>query len=305
MSVKINTIIVNWNTREYLRKCLDSVDKFFPSYLNHTIVIDNNSSDGSAEMVEYSYPLIELHKNSENIGFARACNQGMSKGTAEFILLLNSDCEVTDKNLLIETIRLFETDESIGLIGPLILYPNGHLQSAGQDFISLAKLIKYQLLFSSSPLFSRKIKTKENKQPFEADYVSGSCLFIRRDIFRTVGMFNESFVMYAEDMDLCYRAKQAGYKVLVIPNVSIIHYKSKSTNNNLVKSISLSVRNNCIFIKKRSGLFAAFLALLIYTIGTALRIPVAFFRHSTSAKDWFLLFVLLPFLWNDIIRFKE
>jgi O-antigen biosynthesis protein len=305
MPQKITTIIISWNTRDYLRKCLEGVSSFFSAGLNRTIVIDNNSSDASADMVRENFPLVELIENSENVGFAKACNQGMAMADSDIILLLNSDCEISSDRLLSTIIALFEKDESIGIAGPLILYPDGKLQSAGQEFTSLKKLVKHQLLFQAAPIFSRNKGLVDNNNYFNADYVSGSCLFIRTQVLEKIGLFNESFIMYAEDMDLCYRAKQSGFKVVVEPSVSVVHHKSKSTNKNLTQSLRLSTRNNCIFIKKQSGKFHALIALKIYFWGTAMRVILAFFRKGTSPKDWFRLWLHIPFLWKEIVGFED
>lgn len=301
--MKVTTIIVSWNTRDYLQKCLGSIEKYFTS-LNRTIVIDNNSRDGSVEMVRELFPSVELIANSDNIGFARACNQGIALSNSEIILFLNSDCEILNDKLLPGIIQVFMNDESIGIIGPMILYPNGKLQSAGQEFTSLSMLVKQQLFFQASPIFSKKAELFDRTEPFQVDYVSGSCMFVHKKVIEKVGRFNESLIMYAEDMDLCYRAKHAGYLVVVDARISVIHHKSKSTNKNLVKSLGLSTRNNCVFIKMRSGKLHAFIALYVYLFGTAMRVVIAFFRKSASPKDWFQLLLKIPFLWQEILRLK-
>ena len=302
MATKFTTIIISWNTKDYLKKCLESLKPFDAAGINRTLVIDNASSDQSAEMVRQNFPSVDLIENEENLGFARACNQGVEKSDSEFILFLNSDCEIRDPNLFATVEKQFSRDETIGVVGPLVLYPNGRLQSAGQEFTSVKKLIKQQLLFHSAPLFLNKVNVP--KEPFEANYVSGSCLFIRKNALDDIGYFDESLVMYTEDMDLCLRAKRSGYKVVVVPGASIIHYKSKSTNKNLSQALRLSIRNNCVFIKNRSGKASAFIAWNIYVIGTLLRVFLAFFRKGASPKSWFSLLLQMPGIWIEINQFK-
>lgn len=296
-----STIIVSWNTRELLQNCLRTL--FENTSGDQVIVIDNASSDGSADMVRRDFPRVELIENSENVGFAKACNQGAQMATSDYILLLNSDCEIHESEFFEKIDSVFQSDPRIAIVGPKVLYPNGKLQSAGQEFVSIKKLVKHQLLFMASPLFAGKGDTIANSV-FDVDYVSGSCLFIRRDVVEQTGLFVESLVMYTEDMELCYRAHQSGYRVVVAPNVSVVHLKSKSTNQNLVKSLRYSTRNNCIFIKQQSGTIAAFFALLIYSGGTAMRVVLAFFRRSTKPGDWFKLLLHVPGMWRDIRKFK-
>jgi GT2 family glycosyltransferase len=296
------TIIISWNTRELLRTCLRTL--FEQPFDGQVIVIDNASSDGSAAMVKEHFSDVELVENSENIGFAKACNQGAEMATSDYLLLLNSDCEIHQADFFARIDDVFHSDPEIGVVGPKVLYPNGTLQSAGQAFVSLKKLVKHQLLFQASPLFARKCSESSAIEPFDVDYVSGSCLFIRRDIVRQIGLFTEALVMYTEDMELCYRVHKSGYRVVITPAVSVVHLKSKSTNQNLVNSLRFSTRNNCIFIKNQSGLGAAFLALCIYAGGTAMRVLLAFFRRSTKPGDWFKLLLHIPGMWREIRDLK-
>lgn len=305
MKIRCTIIIVNWNTKNYLEKCLSSIFSHIPVENILVIVVDNASTDGSAEMVQSQFPSVELIQNSQNVGFAPGCNQGIKRADSEYILLLNSDCEITSPNFFNEVIFVFEHNQKIAIAGPIIIYPNGKLQSAGQRFLTLKRVFLEQVLFTTAPIFAKSLESVEHLKrnaPFEVDWISGSCLFARKSIFEQIGYLQDSLFMYAEDMELCFRVQNAGYSVVIVPTVSIIHYKSKSTNKNLSDVLKYSVRNNCLFIKKRQGKIAALFTLFFYLIGIVFRLVLSFFRQKTNPLEWFRLSLKMPSIASDVLK---
>jgi len=300
-------IIVNWNTQDYLDKCLSSIYALYSTGEVSIIVIDNASSDGSVEMVRTKYPQVVLVSNEENVGFAKACNQGIQKAETDYVLLLNSDCEVTSPDLLRNVVAVFEQDQTVGIAGPLILYPNGKIQSAGERYLTLGRVFREQILFSAAPVFAKHVAREEGKlgaKPFRVDWVSGSCLFAHKKVFAKVGLLREDFYMYAEDMEFCHRANKAGYASVIVPSASVVHHKSMSTNKNLSRVLRYSIRNNCHFIKFNQGIIAALLALFFYSIGILLRFFLAYFRKGASPFAWFGLLVAMPGITRKVVKSK-
>lgn len=292
--MRLSIIIVNWNTREFLQKCLQSLFIWEPLNDAEVIVVDNASSDGSVEMVRQNFTDVRVLSNIQNKGFAQACNQGIENSLGEYVLLLNSDCELQNE-LCKAILSEMEKEGTIGIAGPVLQYPNGIVQSAGERFVTVRKLFADQILFRSSPAVSKKVPKVDMRRKYaKVDYISGACMFIRRAMLDEIGLFREDFFMYAEDVDLCFRAQKAGYKCIIIPEYSINHHKSRSTNKNLAQILGMSMTNNCIFIKERFGSLHALAALKIYAIGVFFRIILSFFRRNTSPIEWMKAFVKIP-----------
>ena len=294
MTPRCTTIIVNWNTRDLLRACLQSLPRDSATGI---LVIDNASSDGSADMMRRHFPQLRLLANEENIGFARACNIGIREAETEFILLLNSDCRVAQTGLFQRALDDFDQDPQLAILGPRLLYPDGRVQSAGRLFLTAGRVFRDQVLFRASPFFSRgpqQLEPEAGAKPYPVDWVSGAALFARREALDKIGLLRESYVMYAEDMELCYRARRMGFGVACDPALEIIHHKSRSTRQDLARSLRYSVRNNSLFIKERQGGRQALSALVCYFFGTALRGCLAPFRRNAPAAEWFKLLVKIP-----------
>lgn len=276
-------IIVNWNSRDLLRNCLLSIPRANPDAKYEIIVVDNASSDDSIEMVRREFPDVPLIKNSENLGFARAANVGIHASQGEIILLLNSDAELKTTGTFEQIEQFFVAHEDVGILGVNLIFPDGVPQAPGGKFISNWQLFKSQVLFMSSPLFFRwkdRIFPRKNRKFYDIDYVSGACLFLRRNVIADIGVLNENFYMYGEDMELCYRARQGGWHSAILASVEAIHLKGQSTTKNIEKILLHSMKNNCQLIKEFHGKNKVWLAYLIYEIGLFLRFGFAFFRKN-------------------------
>lgn len=216
-------VIVNWNGKALLDKCLSSI------YRNTTeecqiIVVDNASTDSSADMVHEKYPQVKLIKNTVNEGFSKANNRGIRYALqrhAKYILLLNSDVEITGKKWLNEFLSVIESNNKIGVVGCKLIFPNGTLQHAG----GLVRL--------SVPC-NRGEGEKDVGQYNNAesvDYVTGAALMIKSETIRRIGLLDEGFSpLYYEDTDWCIRAKLYGYTVIYNPKSTLIHHCGASSN---------------------------------------------------------------------------
>ena len=185
-------------------------------------------------------PNLKVILNKENAGFSRANNQGIEKSEGEYVLLLNSDTIITEKNFFNKIIKFLEKNNNIGILGPKLLWENGQIQSSGGYFPTLPRLITWALMIDDLPLINKIIKPYHPHQPnfytndsyyqkiHHQDWVTGACFFIKRIVLDKIGFLDENFFMYAEEMEYCYRAKKAGFGVIYYPKASLIHLGGKS-----------------------------------------------------------------------------
>lgn len=245
----ISIIIVSFNSSRYLKNCIDSIIKFPPDLSEdefELIIVDNNSSDGSAKLVEKNYlkySFVKLIRNDLNKGFSQANNIAIKKSNSKYYLLLNSDTEIY-KNSINGLMEFFEDSYkkglNIGIAGPKIINSDGSIQLSCRRFPSFFSAAVYTILASIRPdnKFSRRYKLADvdRSQPFEVDWVSGSAMMINGEALKAAGIFDENYFMYVEDVDLCYRMWQKGYKVYYYPLVKVLHHIGGSTENNSVLS---------------------------------------------------------------------
>jgi len=219
-SPKISVIIVNYNGKKLLEKCLESL--FKTDYNNfEVILVDNNSTDGSMEFVTKNYPKIIVIKLDSNKGFAEPNNIGAKIAKGEYLLFLNNDT-VTTTNFISEMIKVLEKDEKIAICQSLLLKPDGNIDSSG-DFIDKMGIV-----------YNSKTKTDEIK---EISSARGASMLIRKKIFDKLGGFDEKFFFSFEDVDLGWRSWILGYKVVIVPN-SIVYHSAGKTSSNLKPEVA-------------------------------------------------------------------
>lgn len=215
----LSIVLVNWNTRALLRDCLASVQANSENITLEFIVVDNHSTDDSIAMIQRDFPNVKLICNESNFGFARANNQGFQASTGQYVLFLNSDILVP-ANSLSALVDFMDSHPKIGACSPRLARADGSTQpfAFGGD-----PTLGYLLRRGIAYLFlHRSLHDWEVDQPL-VDWVSGACLLARRAAFESVGGFDENFFMYFEDNDLCYRLRQAGWKIFYNPKVTITH----------------------------------------------------------------------------------
>jgi N-acetylglucosaminyl-diphospho-decaprenol L-rhamnosyltransferase len=219
----LSIIIVSFNTKDVLKKCLESL----PS-LAEIIVIDNGSKDGSPEMIKEfrksKQPKIKLVENKENLGFARAVNQGIRLSQGNFVLLLNSDIIV--KARAIEKMKSFaQKSPQAGVIGGRLLNPDGSIQGSCFRLPTLIRIIK-EFYFNGEPVLSKYAPVGE--RPLEVEAVQGAVFLIPRKVLRKVGFLDERYFMYFEDLAYCRQVRKAGFKVYYLPEAEFIHFHGQS-----------------------------------------------------------------------------
>jgi len=244
----LSVIIVSFNTREKLQKCLQSVFRSATNYQFEVWVVDNASGDGSCEMARTDFPAVKFIENKENLGFAKANNQAIREmrgkgetGKSRYILLLNSDVEISP-DTFDKMIAFMDNDHTVGISGCKVLKPNGKLDLAcRRSFPDLAGAIfrftGLSFLFPKSRFSSYNLTFLSEDQTAEVDSVMGAFLLIRRETADKIGPLDENYFMYGEDMDWCYRAKRAGYKVLYAPITTVVHFKGSSSRKQPKKAL--------------------------------------------------------------------
>ncbi|MFQ6676411.1 MAG: glycosyltransferase, partial [Fidelibacterota bacterium] len=229
----VSVVVVNYNVKDYLSNCLIALREAAKRDRMEVVVVDNHSFDGSVAMLRSQFPWVTVIENDRNVGFARAVNRGVERCSGTYIMVLNPDTVVQENTLSILT-DYMEGHPEVGICGPKILNADGTLQlsckrSFPTPWVALPKILGLSALFPRSRWAGRYNLTyldPDTIHPVEA--ISGSCMFIRRNVFETVGPFDERFFMFGEDLDYCYRTLQSGMEVHYVPLTQIIHYKGES-----------------------------------------------------------------------------
>ncbi len=299
----ISVVIVSYNVKEFLQQCILSLKKSLEGINSEVIIVDNDSVDGSPEMVRRNFPEVICIENRENRGFAYACNQGIDKSSGEFILLLNPDTMVREDSISI-MINFFRSHADAGAAGCKILNADGTLQLAcRRSFptasIALPKLLGLSRIFPKSRIFGRyNLTYLDPDETTEVDAVSGSFLMFRSAVLNNTEMLDSNFFMYGEDLDFCFRIKQNGWKIYYVPDTKIIHYKGESTKLSSFDSFITFYRAMDIFVRKHFGKSYSLIFGLLVRIGIIFRgflslIGRSIKRHAVFMVDSLVLIIAL------------
>ena len=272
---ELSVIIVNWNTADMLKGCLQSLISATNGLNHEIIVVDNGSTDGSTDVCDRFSPKIKLIKNKKNVGFGRANNQGISASKAKLVLLLNSDTIVLPGNI-IKMINVLSDDQSIGVVGCRLILPNGEYQPSSMYFPTLKRIFVERLLLykvfknlPQTPVEPPLLKKRE-----ECDWVFGACMLIRKRVFESVGMFDPDFFMYGEEMDLCYRIRNKGWRIVFEPEAEILHLDGGSWKEKAYSATYLKVNGILCFYKKYMPFMTYIIAHLLCLSGAIIRLLV-------------------------------
>jgi N-acetylglucosaminyl-diphospho-decaprenol L-rhamnosyltransferase len=231
----LSVVVVSYNTRELLRTCLQSVvSTLDPSIRYEMIVVDNASEDGSVAMARDQFPGVRVIANVDNRGFAAGSNQGLEQSTGHHIMLLNPDTVVMP-GALQAMMTTLEGRVDVGVVGPKLVYPDGRLQHSAFRFPSLAMIFLDFFPFHHRLLDSRlngryPRSWYERGDVFPIDHPLGAALMVRRSTVGDVGLLDEGYYMYCEEIDWCMRIKRAGWGILCCPQAEIVHHSAQSTS---------------------------------------------------------------------------
>jgi len=227
-ATEVSIVIVHWRTPELLIRCLDAVKLDSNASSFEILVVDNASGEASLALLKERFPYVNILANDENVGFSRACNQAIPRTTGQFVLLLNPDTEV-QRDAISELLAFMRADEDCGACGPKVLNPDGSLQLACRRSFPSPKAAFFRLTYLSKLFPRSKLLSQYNltyaspDRTLEVDALSGCCMMVRRSAINQVGLLDEDIFMFGEDIDWCWRIKQANWKIFYVPKAIVYH----------------------------------------------------------------------------------
>jgi GT2 family glycosyltransferase len=256
--IDLSIIIVNWNTRDLLCQCLRSIQETADGIAYEIVVVDNGSADGSLPAVREAFPLVQLIANAENLGFARANNQGIRASRGRHVLLLNSDTLVRP-GALAALVGFLEQHSDVGIVGPELLNRDGSVQLSWAAFPTL-----WSELSGKNIRARRRRPARDGREAYSVDWIGGACLLIRRAAIEQIGLLDERFFMYSEETDWCFRAWEQGWQVCYYTAARVVHFGGQSSRRASARMKAQLYRSKLLFMAKHYGaLPAASLGLLL------------------------------------------
>jgi len=268
----LSIVIVNWNTRDVLSQCLESIYGALPEQEIRVFVVDNASSDGSSDMVRERFPQVYLVENSQNVGFARANNQAIRNSHGRYVLLLNSDT-IVKPGALDALVDFMDTHPQAGASGARLLNPDGSLQYSCSPAPSLAG--EFKRLFhlpGVRPDGYYSMHEWDQSQARQVDVILGACLMLRRQALDQIGLLDEDYFIYSEEVDLCHRIKSAGWKLYWVPQAQVMHLGGQSTRQVSEAMFLRLYQAKLIYFRKHHGRWQAFLYKLIIMAAALFRL---------------------------------
>ena len=302
--MQVSIIIVNWNTRELLADCIQSIYASPPEGKYDIWVVDNFSSDGSSAMIRENYPSIKLIENDKNLGFARANNQALRRSQGEYVLLLNPDT-VVKSNAISKLIHFLDNNPDAGIAGPRLINPDGTLQISAFPFPTLFREFWRMFHLDSVYCLSNYPMNNWNQdQARDVDTLLGACMLIRRDAINQSGLFDEKYFIYSEEVDLCIRLNRSGWRLYWVPRAVVVHHGGKSTQQVSEEMFLRLYEGKVLLFRKHHSklsvfvykliLFAATLTRLVLTPIALVEEPAKRDEHLSLSNSYRRLFWLLP-----------
>ncbi len=262
MSVDLSVSIVSWNAREHLERCLGSVFENVGGLDLEVFVVDNDSSDGTADMVGSRFPRVSFIRNPKNVGYGVANNQAFRLCSGRHVLVLNPDTLIRPGSLK-GLVDFLDSHESAGVVGPKILNPDGSFQFSCMRNVptllsEVFELTRLNRKFPKNRIIGSYYMTYcDPDSEREVSLLSGSCMMLRKTALDSVGGFDEGFFMYAEDMDLCHRVVRTGWQCWYFPGVQIVHVGGQSTKHIPEARLIHSQQGKYEFFRRHFGLRTA------------------------------------------------
>ncbi|MBI3379363.1 glycosyltransferase family 2 protein [Candidatus Gottesmanbacteria bacterium] len=273
MQKKLGIVILNWNNKKEILQCLESIKR--SGHMESVVIVDNGSEDRSLKKIRNQNPEVRIIENKKNLGFAEGNNIGirylLGKGT-QYILILNPDTEI-EKDTIPNLLKVMEEDKSIGITGPKIFSSNNKIWSAGG--------VLEQNRYSGGLIGlgeSNKSKYDEMK---EVDFISGTAMMVKREVFEKCGLFNPDYFIYYEDVELNLRAKKSGYKLVFIPTSTITHHESSSMGKNSPAQEYYMARNHLFFVDRNAG--------FMIKLREMIRLPKTLYEHASKKEKFAML----------------
>lgn len=291
-AIRISVIIVNYNVEYFLEQCLNSVYDALKNVQGEVFVVDNNSIDGSVEMVRRQFPQATLIANKDNVGFSKANNQAMRISKGDYVVLLNPDT-VVEEDTFQKCVDFMDKHPKGGGLGVRMIDGKGQFLPESKrglptPAVAFYKIFGFSRLFPKSKTFGQyHLGYLDEHETNEVEILSGAFMLMRKEALDKVGLLDEAFFMYGEDIDLSYRIIKGGYKNYYFPETQIIHYKGESTKKSSINYVFVFYRAMVIFAEKHfsqknAKLFSFFINLAIY------------FRAGLALLNRFIKRIILP-----------
>jgi len=285
--MKLSVIIVNYNVKHFLEQCLNSVRKATQHVPSEVYVVDNNSVDQSVEMVQEKFPEVKLIANKDNPGFSIANNQAIKQSNGEYVLLLNPDT-IVEETTFKKVVDFMDAHPDAGGLGVKMVDGNGKFLPESKrglptPAVAFYKIFGLAALFPKSKTFGRyHLGFLDKEETHSIDVLSGAFMLMRKKTLDEVGLLDETFFMYGEDIDLSYRIIKGGYKNYYFPETRIIHYKGESTKKSSVNYVFVFYQAMIIFAKKHFSLRYAKLFSLLINFAIYLRASLSVAKRLIS-----------------------
>jgi GT2 family glycosyltransferase/nitrate reductase NapE component len=292
--MKLSVIIVNYNVEHFLEQCLQSVQKATKNISSEIFIVDNSSVDGSVTMVQKKFPQVKLIVNEKNVGFSCANNLAIKQAQGEYVLLLNPDT-VVQEDTFEKTIKFMDEHKGAGALGVMMLDGKGNFLPESKRGLPTPSVAFYKIfglakLFPKSKTFGKyHLGYLDKNKIHEVDVLAGAFMLIKKSVLDKIGLLDETFFMYGEDIDLSYRITQAGYKNYYFPETRIIHYKGESTKKSSVNYVLVFYNAMAIFAKKHFAKNRAKTFSFLIYLAIALRAGVALVKR-------FIMQIFIPLL---------
>ena len=275
--MKLSIVIVNYNSGKVLTTCLSSIFRETQERVFEVTLVDNASTDGSVEDVERNFPRVRIIRNNDNRGFAAANNCAIRDAAGEYVLLLNPDTEILD-GALQKTVAFMEGKPEASIAGCRLLYGDGTQQPSVRGFPSMLSAFLdatflYLLLPGNYMMRGKGVAVFDPTRAQEVDWVIGAFFMIRKSLIDRIGLLDEQFWIYGEEVDFCHRAKKAGFQTWYFPDAAVTHFWAGMTEYNLRVIVWLHFGVKLYVDKHYSGL-RKFVIIYLRYLGAALRVVV-------------------------------
>lgn len=300
MKKDVSIIIVNYNTKDFVTKCLESLDKYTENVSTEIIVVENLSTDDSFEYLDSlnkkRKEKFKLIRASQNKGFAAGNNIGIREATGRYVLLLNPDCEIIEDNTITKVVEYMDSNQKIGITGCKLLNSDKSTQGSGGYFPTLPKVFSWMLFLDNLPLANSVLKPYHPKidsyydKDHSQDWVTGAFFMIRREVINKVGTMDEDYFVYVEELDYCYQAVGAGWKVQYLRAPSVIHHGQAASGSEFATLSEF--KGLKIFYKKHQATWQLTVLRAILKLGALVRVPIFFVtKGHMAAKTYVKAFI--------------
>lgn len=286
----VSIIIVSWNVRDQLKKCLQSIQQYTLNVNYEIFVVDNNSQDNAADLIQNEFPNVILIANKDNRGFASACNQAIKKSQGKYVLLLNPDTELKENSIL-QMINFMEKRNDCGIAGCKIINFDGSVQPSVRKFPDLVShifiLLKLHNFFLNLSSIKKYYQTKFNYTKEQVvDQVMGAFYMVKHDLLKKIGFFDELYFIWYEEVDLCKVFKNSGFNTYYNPSTEVLHQKGSSfAQVSPLKKQFIFNRSMLHYFFKHSNIFSYLILFVLNPFSLALAGIVQMIGFKKKRKD--------------------